>query len=226
MSVTGILLLAGNSTRYNKNINKNLELLNNQYIFLYSLNVFDKCNLIDEIILVIRELDKEILENIINKINFHKSIKLVVGGQTRMESVYNALNSTNSNIVVIHDAARPMIKEQYIVDGIKAMKDYFGAITGVISKDTIKITNEHNEIISSTNRSNTYIAQTPQIFDRKLLLDLHNKYKNDLSITDDSILLEKENYKVKIINGDYTNIKITTKEDLIIAKELIKITCK
>ena len=213
--------MAGNSTRYKKNINKNFELLNNQYIFLYSLNKFLENNYIDDVILVIREIDKEKIGSIIEKIISNKKIKLVIGGSTRSESVYNAIINTNSSYVVIHDAARPLIKDKYITNCLLAMNNYKGAITTVKAKDTIKISNNHGEIISSTNRINTYLGQTPQAFDRKLLLKLHEKYKNDLTITDDSMLLEKENYPIKIIEGDYSNIKITTKEDILIVKELL-----
>ena len=222
MKVTGIILLAGNSTRYNKGFNKNLELLNNQYVFLYSLNIYLKNELIDDIILVVREIDKEEIESILKTLKFNKPLKIVIGGNTRMESVYNGITNTNSNIVVIHDSARPLIKDRYITEGIKYMNDYYGAITAVKAKDTIKITNQEGEIIRSTNRSNTYNGQTPQIFNREMLLQLHKKYKNREDITDDSMLFELENYKVKIIEGDYTNIKITTKEDLEIAKQFIK----
>ena len=218
--ITGIILLAGNSTRYGKN--KNFEELDNKLVFLYSLDVFNNNTYIDDIILVIRESDKEFIDNLLKKYHFNKNIKLVIGGSTRMESVYNALINTNSEIVVIHDAARPMIKDEYINNCIEAIEKYRGAIIAVKVKDTIKLTNEEGEIISSTNRVNTYMAQTPQVFYRDLLLKLHLKYKNNLTITDDSMLLEMDGYKIKIVNGDYTNIKLTTKDDLILAKEYIK----
>ncbi len=218
--ITGIILLAGNSTRYGKN--KNFEELDNKLVFLYSLDVFNNNTYIDDIILVIRESDKEFIDNLLKKYHFNKNIKLVIGGSTRMESVYNALINTNSEIVVIHDAARLMIKDEYINNCIEAIEKYRGAIIAVKVKDTIKLTNEEGEIISSTNRVNTYMAQTPQVFYRDLLLKLHLKYKNNLTITDDSMLLEMDGYKIKIVNGDYTNIKLTTKDDLILAKEYIK----
>lgn len=218
--ITGIILLAGNSTRYGKN--KNFEELDNKLVFLYSLDVFNNNTYIDDIILVIRESDKEFIDNLLKKYHFNKNIKLVIGGSTRMESVYNALINTNSEIVVIHDAARPMIKDEYINNCIEAIEKYRGAIIAVKVKDTIKLTNDKGEIISSTNRVNTYMAQTPQVFYRDLLLKLHLKYKNNLTITDDSMLLEMDGYKIKIVNGDYTNIKLTTKDDLILAKEYIK----
>ena len=218
--VTGIILLAGNSTRYGKN--KNLERIDNKFVFLYSLDTFHNNNYIDDIILVVRESDSNLINDIIKEHNYTKSIKLVIGGSTRMESVYNALVKTNSDLVVIHDAARPMIKDEYISNCIESLSKYKGVITGVKVKDTIKITNDFGEIIESTNRINTYIGQTPQAFYKDLLLKLHLKYQKDLNITDDAMLLEKDGYKIKIINGDYTNIKITTPEDLTIAKVYIK----
>ena len=220
--VTGIILLAGNSVRYGKGFNKNLDLLNNKYIFLYSLEVFNQCNFIDDIILVIKKSDKDKILKILKDIHLSKEIKLVIGGSTRQESVYNALMNTNANIVVIHDGARPLIKSRYIEEGINAMDNYIGAITAVPVKDTIKIANDNQEIVASTNRERTYIGQTPQVFKKNILLDLHQKYKNDNSITDDAMLLEKENYKIKIIIGDYTNIKITNREDLLIAQNFME----
>ena len=217
--ITGIILLAGNSTRYGKN--KNLELLNGKYVFLYSLDAFQKNSKISDIILVVRQKDRDIINKIVLSQNYSKNIKIVIGGATRSESVYNALINTNSKIVVIHDAARPLIKDKYINNIIEALNKYDGAITGVLVKDTIKIVNDAGEIIESTKRINTYLGQTPQAFDRELLLNLHIKYQNDLNITDDSMLLERENYKVKITEGDYTNIKITTPGDIIIAKEYL-----
>ena len=101
------------------------------------------------------------------------------------------------------------------------MNNYKGATIGVKSKDTIKISNKCGIVINTTKRENTWIIQTPQCFDRKILLTLHEKYK-ELEVTDDCMFLEKANYKVKIIEGDYTNIKITTFEDLNIIKEFLK----
>ena len=148
--ITGIILLAGNSTRYGKN--KNLECIDNKYVFLYSLDIFCNNNYIDDIILVVKETDKELINEIIKKNNYTKPIKLVIGGATRMESVYKALIKTNFDIVVIHDAARPMIKDEYISNCIESLSRYKGVITGVKVKDTIKITNDLGEIIESTRR--------------------------------------------------------------------------
>lgn len=220
-SVTAVILAAGNSTRYGQNRNKNFEMLNGKMVLEYSLNAFNINNYIDDIIIVSKEDEKEKVKKVIEEQNLQKEVSIVVGGKTRQESVYNAISKTASDIVIIHDGARPMIKQKYISDCIEAMETIKGATIGVKSKDTIKITDEDNIVIETTKRANTWLIQTPQCFDRKVLLNMHEKYKNE-ECTDDCMLLEKENYKVKIIEGDYTNIKITTYEDINVIAELMK----
>lgn len=222
-TVTGILLLAGNSTRFGENINKNFELLNNNKTVLsYSLNCFNMNKYIDNIILAVKEKEKSTVDKIINSENIIKPIKIIYGGNSRKESVYKCIKNCNSDIVIIHDGARPLIKQEYINKCLDNIHQYKGVCIGVKSKDTIKIVNEKNEVINTTNRENTFVIQTPQCFDRNILLQIHNKYKSDVNITDDCMLLERENYKVKVICGDYTNIKITTQEDIDLVKCLLK----
>lgn len=220
-TVTGVILLAGSSTRYNKGINKNLDTIDDNLVINYSIKKFLNNDNINELILVVRKEDiDEVLENIYN-IESKKRIKLILGGKTRQESVYNALQVIDSDIVIIHDGARPLIKNKYINKCIETMDDYKASTIAVKSKDTIKIGNENNEVVSTTNRDNTWIIQTPQCFDTRLLKQLHEKYKNEF-VTDDCSLIEKEGIKVKLIEGDYSNIKITTPEDIDIVKKLIK----
>ena len=214
-SITGIILLAGNSTRFGKNINKNFEILmNGKTVLSYSLNSFNKNQYIDNIILAVKENELNIIKEIVTNEKINKPIKFIYGGNSRKESVYNCIKNCNSDIVIIHDSARPLIKQEHINQCIENMKFYKGVSLGVKSKDTIKIVNDNNEVISTTNRNNTFVIQTPQCFDRNTLLEVHNKYKNNTEITDDCMLLEKENYKIKIIPGNYSNIKITTQEDI------------
>ena len=218
--VTAIILVAGNSTRYGKNRNKNFDKVNGKTVLSYSLNEFDKNEYIDDIVIAIKQNEIDIVNDIISKENPTKNPKIVIGGETRKDSVYNCLNSTDSDIVIIHDSARPVIKQEYINKCIESMSTFKGVTIGVKSKDTIKITDDDGVVINSTNRANTWIIQTPQCFDRKLLFEMHEKYKNK-DFTDDCQLLEVENYKVKIIEGDYTNIKITTYEDINIVKGFV-----
>lgn len=216
-TVTAIILAAGNSTRYGKNRNKNFEIVSGKAVLAYSLNEFDKNTYIDNIIIAIKESEKQEVTDIINKESLTKNISIITGGDTRKDSVYNCIKSINSDIVIIHDGARPLIKQEYISNCIENMQEFKGVTVGVKSKDTIKITDENGIVINTTNRSNTWLIQTPQCFDRDTLLKMHEKYKND-DVTDDCSLLEKDNYKIKIILGDYSNIKITTSEDLDIVK--------
>lgn len=218
--VTAIILVAGNSTRFGQNRNKNFELINGKSILSYSINAFNKNQYIDNIIVVIKQDDKETVEEIINKENVLKKLDIVTGGNSRQESVYNAIKNTTSEIVIIHDGARPAIKQKYINSEIEGMSNFKGVTVGVKSKDTIKITDDNGIVLNTTKRSNTWIIQTPQCFDRQILLDLHEKYK-DTEVTDDCMLLEKGGYKIKIIEGDYTNIKVTTYEDIDIIKQFI-----
>lgn len=131
-----------------------------------------------------------------------------------MESVYNALKETSSDIVIIHDGARPNIKEEYIEKCLEQMQEFKGVTVAVKSKDTIKICDDNGVVIETTKRANTYLIQTPQCFERKTLLNLHEKFKGDEEITDDCMVLEKGGYKIKVVEGDYENIKVTTFDDL------------
>ena len=216
-TVTAIILVAGNSTRFGTGKNKNFELVNGKTVLSYSLDEFNKNQYVDNILIAMRKEDKEQVQKIIDLGKRDKDIQLIIGGNSRKQSVYNCIQKTNSDIVIIHDGARPAIKQQYINECIENMKDYKGVTIGVPSKDTIKITDDNNIVINTTQRSNTWIIQTPQCFDRKILAELHQKYQNE-DVTDDCMLLEKEGYAVKIIKGGYTNLKITTYEDIDIMK--------
>lgn len=218
--VTAIILVAGNSTRYGKTINKNLEEINGKPVFLYSVEAFNQSRYIDNIIIAAKEEDKEDINNVIRRTLLNKDVTVVTGGNTRKESVYNCIKATRSDIVIIHDGARPAIRQEYISKCLEGMDEYRGVTVGVKSKDTIKITNDNNIVTNTTNRNNTWIIQTPQCFDRNLLLSVHERFKND-DVTDDCMLLEKNKNDIKIVEGDYTNIKITTAEDLDIIKNFI-----
>lgn len=220
-TVTAVILVAGNSTRFGKNRNKNFELINGKTILSYSINAFSKNDYIDDIIIVIRKEDREAVEQIIKQEKIGKEINIVIGGNSRQESVHNAIKYATSDIVIIHDGARPGIKQEYISKCIETLEEFKGVTIGVKSKDTIKITDDNGVVINSTKRSNTWIIQTPQCFDRKVLLDLHEKFKNE-EVTDDCMLFEKGGYKVKVIEGEYTNIKVTTYEDINIMGEWLK----
>lgn len=219
MKVTGIILAAGNSTRFGQNKNKNLFKINGKSVIEYSIDVLNNSKKIDDIILVIKEEEKSYFEEIVNNLTLYKPIKYVIGGKTRKASVYNAIMMTDANFVVIHDGARPNIVSKYIDASLNEMDKFKGTTIAVKSKDTIKICDSNQIVISTTNRANTWLIQTPQCFDRQILKAAHERFnENDESITDDCMLLENSGYDIKIIEGDYSNVKVTTYDDLNLVK--------
>ena len=138
---------------------------------------------------------------------------LVEGGRERQDSVYQALQLCREQWVLIHDGARPFATHTMIEDCLKALKKYPAVTTGVLSKDTIKLVNASMEVESTTDRSCSYLVQTPQGFWREELLRAHEQLEGR-AFTDDCGLMEETGHKVKVVPGAYENIKITTPEDL------------
>lgn len=222
--VNAIILAAGSGSRMNIGYNKQYICLNGKEVLAYTLEAFQKNDKVDNIILV--SSSKEIdfcKENIVEKYNFTKVSRIVSGGETRQNSVYNGLKACKgSEIVIIHDGARPFVKKEFINESILKAKEFGASTVAVKVKDTIK-TGEDNIFKSTLNRDNLYSVQTPQAFKYDLILKAHeNAVKNNLNGTDDSSLVEFLEGKVYIVNGDYFNIKITTKEDIYIGEAIIK----
>ena len=221
--VAGIIVMAGNSTRYGKGVNKNLEIVNGKPVILYSLETFDKNKYVDEIVVVVKESEIENIKEILNSHKFNKKIKIEIGGKERKESVYNGIKSINSDIVLVHDGARPLVKDSHIENLLLEMDKDKGTTIGVKSKDTIKVADDNGIVNNTVKRANTWIIQTPQCFDRNLLKQAHEENQSNEGITDDCMLLERLGYNIKIVEGDYSNIKITTSEDKNIVQELMNL---
>ena len=219
--ISAIILAAGTGTRFGSEINKVYEMLNNKPIIEYSVNAFSEHQLIDEIFFVIKLGEEDLFERKLGK--YKDRVNVVIGGNSRQESVKNALEKTNSDIVIIHDGARPFITEKMITDCIHTMEEYPGCTVGVKSKDTIKITNDSDIVTDTTIRKNTWIIQTPQCFNEEILKKAHfAELPYGVEMTDDCMLMEYFNHDVKLIEGSYNNIKITLKEDLDIAEFMMK----
>jgi len=216
--VTAIILVAGNSTRFGKNRNKNFEVIEGKEVLLYSLEKFNENNLVNDIFIVCKKNEEDIVKKIVAKVELKKDLQYITGGSTRQESVYNAITKTSSDIVIIHDGARPMVKDKFITDCIEEMQNFKGDSIAVKSKDTIKITDDNGIVKETTLRKNTWVIQTPQCFDRKVLLEMHEKFKGDETVTDDCMLMERSGNPVKLIEGEYSNIKVTTYDDVNLVK--------
>jgi len=220
LKISLIILAGGSGNRLGMKIPKALVKLDDKSLLILSLKSFDFI-LWEQIIVTYpnnfyKDFNKEIKNS---KLNNH--ISLIKGGKERQESVYNALkeiNPTNTNLVIIHDAARPFTTKQLITTLIDNYT-YPGIIPALKPTDTIFLSN-NDEIGEKLDREKLILIQTPQLFDYKTLINCHIKLKDKL-FTDDSSIIKECGYSVKWLDGDKNNFKITTKEDLAIAKYLL-----
>lgn len=223
--ISAIILAGGKGKRMRSAISKQFIDIKGKPIIYYTLKKFSENKKIDNIIVVLPEDEvKYFKENILKKYELRIN-KIVIGGKERQDSVYNALKSlknSSTDIVLIHDGARPFISERIINEGIKFAEIYGAAAPGVMPKDTIKVKNEKNFSVDTPNRANLVLIQTPQVFKFDEILECHEKIRyNGEMVTDDTMVVEKYGYSVYLYDGEYTNIKVTTPEDLILAERLI-----
>ena len=223
--ISAIILAGGKGKRMGSAISKQFIDIKGKPIIYYTLKKFSENKKIDNIIVVLPEDEvKYFKENILKKYELRIN-KIVIGGKERQDSVYNALKNiknSSTDIVLIHDGARPFISERIINEGIKFAEIYGAAAPGVMPKDTIKVKNEKNFSVDTPNRANLVSIQTPQVFKFDEILECHEKIRyNGEMVTDDTMVVEKYGYSVYLYDGEYTNIKVTTPEDLILAERLI-----
>ena len=223
--ISAIILAGGKGKRMNSSISKQFIEIKGKPIIYYTIKKFNDNKNIDNIILVLSSEEIEYFKkNILNKYDI-KVDKIVVGGAERQDSVYNGLKSlenSETDIVLIHDGARPFISDRIIDEGIKYATIYGASAPGVMPKDTIKIKDENNFSLNTPNRETLVSIQTPQVFKFNEILECHRKVKIDkLVVTDDTMVVEKYGYSVYLYDGEYTNIKVTTPEDLILGEKLI-----
>lgn len=215
---TAVVLSGGSGKRTTLDINKTLYKIHNKQVLQYSIDVFQKDPDCNELIIVSSKLDYSEINN-----KYSSVAKIVVGGKERQQSVFNGVDVAINEHVLVHDGARPNINLD-IVNNIKKYIDTYKAITcGVLLKDTIKKSN--NGIIKETiDRTNLYIIQTPQFVCKSIYLDCYKKALSDnIILTDDVSLIEKyTNYEVKLVLGDYKNIKFTTVDDILLLEVLLK----
>lgn len=220
---SAIILAGGRGKRMGYSISKQFIELKGKPILYYTLKKFIDNENIDKIILVLPQDEIEYCRReIIDKYSL-KVDKIINGGKERQHSVYNGLIAIEkSDIVLIHDGARPFISDRIINEGIELAKRYGAAAPGVVPKDTIKIKDSNGFSIDTPNRESLVAIQTPQIFKLDTILECHKKVNMSGDIvTDDTMVVEKYGYKVYLYDGEYTNIKVTTPEDLILAEKLV-----
>lgn len=221
-----VIVAAGTGSRMNMGINKQFIKLEEKEIIAYTIEKFYNNSNIEDIVVVVKEDESEFFKKeILDKYNF-KNIKIAYGGKERQDSVYNGLKSLDEkcDVVLIHDGARPFVSDKIIDNCIEEVKEHKAIVVGVPVKDTIKVIDNDKNIVDTPNRSVLWAVQTPQTFDYNILLDAYkDAFKSGFYGTDDAMLVERIGYKVKMVEGSYNNIKITTKEDLSVGSQILKI---
>ncbi len=222
---TAIVLAAGKGSRMKSDTEKQFMMLGDYPVIYYSLKAFNDSP-VDEIILVTGHNSVEYCrEEIVRCFGFDKVSRITEGGRERYNSVYNGLLACdNPENVIIHDGARPFVTVNMINRCIHTLEDYKACTVGMPVKDTIKVVDDNQIGLSTPTRESLWQIQTPQAFDYKMLLGCYEEMmKETPDVTDDTMVAERYgNCRVKVIEGSYSNIKITTPEDLKIGLEILK----
>jgi len=233
MRLTAILLAAGRGLRFGSKIPKPLAKACAKPIIIYSLEVLSKHPLVKDIIVVVNNKNAKGVISKIRQYHINKVKRIVQGGLRRQDSVLNALSVIDgkTDLILIHDAARPFIYSDTITSAIEEAKCHGAAIVGVPVKATIKkvVTRSpcqevtRKTIVKETlDRSGLWEIQTPQVFRKDLILKAYKKLGKRTVATDDAMLVEKLGARVSVVLGSYDNIKITTPEDLVLAEAIAK----
>lgn len=223
--ISAIIVAGGKGKRMGQKISKQYIRIGEKEIIARTIEVFQKSKCIDDIVLVVPESDSDFCKrDIVNKYKFTKVKHVILGGRERQESVYNGLKYCNdeTELVLIHDGVRPFVDDDIIKKSIEAARKIGACTAAVPVKDTIKVIGEDGLSVETPERSRLWAIQTPQTFKYELILEAHERAKKEgFNGTDDTMLVEHIGHKVGVIMGSYTNIKITTKEDIAFAEAIL-----
>jgi 2-C-methyl-D-erythritol 4-phosphate cytidylyltransferase len=217
-----VIPAAGQGKRMNAGMNKQFIELDGKPIIIHTLSVFEQDDWCKGIILVINEQERDQFEKMLKRFQIKKVVALVSGGAERQHSVYNGLKAVqHTDTVLIHDGARPFITIAKIHQLVETAKEKGAAIVAVPVKDTMKRVIDHL-VEQTVDRSSLWAVQTPQAFCVSLIREAHERANAEGFIgTDDASLVERMGKEVVVIEGDYTNIKLTTPDDLLFAKAIL-----
>ena len=232
MKTVAVVLAAGSGSRMKTDVKKQYMEIGGKPLVYYSLKAFEE-SIIDDIVLVVSRGDVDYVKNeIVKKYGFDKVTAVVEGGLARYHSVRLGLQASDPNCdyAFIHDGARPFIDRDIIMRSFQAVKEYKACVVGMPAKDTIKISDEKGFAASTPDRNLMWTVQTPQVFSYKMILELYQRLDREegdlmakgINITDDAMVVEYyTDTKVKLVEGSYDNIKITTPEDIAVAEAII-----
>ena len=225
---SAVVLAAGRGSRMKSDREKQFLMIGEYPLIYYALDCFERSSLIDEIVLVASEGNREQLQKeIVEKYGFQKVKNIVIGGAERYDSSYaGLLGCDHPDVVFIHDSARPFIDGAMLERQLQAVHQYGGAVLAMPTKDTIKIVDENGQVKSTPDRRNVWIVQTPQAFRYDLIRKAHEQLRVENrmeTITDDAMVAEATGIcPVKVVEGSYNNIKVTTPEDLSLAENILR----
>ncbi len=224
--VSAIIVAAGKGTRMHNVQRKQYLSLAGLPILTRTLVVFDKCDLVEQIVLVIPQDDINFChKNVLKPAGLTGKIILAAGGERRQDSVFSGLKAVDPgcSIVVIHDGVRPFLRNAQLIRCIEGALESGACILGVPAYETLKQVNASDHIVGTLQRDDVWLAQTPQAFRYDLICKAHDRARMEgYAATDDASLVERLGHAVKIITGSRDNIKITTREDLEMARGLVQ----
>lgn len=225
-NVAAILPCAGQGKRMGSKVSKPYIEIWGRPLVTYTLDAFQAHPHIDEIVMVVRKEDLDYCrKNIVDKYRFTKVKAVVAGGKERQDSIFLGMSLLDEKTewVVVHDGARPLVTKEILERALKTAWQKGSAVVGVPAKDTIKKVNDDLTVSETPERKTLWQVQTPQIFRKETLLNAYEQSTlNNWQVTDDASLVEKLGEKVYMVKGEYTNIKVTTPEDIFFVKEMIR----
>ena len=222
---SAVIPAAGTGVRMGTEIKKQFLKLGEKEIIASTIEKFEQCHEVDEIVLSTAKDMMELLTQIVEREKFKKVSAIVEGGKERQHSVYAGLCAINKSaeIIVVHDGVRPFVKVEDIAKTIAVAKQRGACVVGVKAKDTVKICNTQNEIVTTPERNFVWNIQTPQAFQKDILIRAFQRAEKENFVgTDESVLAERDGTVVSVVEGHYENIKITTPDDMIIGKAFLK----
>lgn len=223
--VTAIIAAAGRGTRMGQGMNKVFMHLDKRPLLSYTIDIFEKCRAIDEVIIAVGEEDSKALRSLIAGCGYRKVRQIVIGGAERQHSIANALKklSPETRWVAVHDGARPFVSGDLLARAISDAQKWGAVGVAVPVKDTVKIVDEAGFVECTPERKKLWAMQTPQVFSREILEKAYrHSEQTGFAATDDAALVETLGIKVKLLLGEYTNIKITTPEDMLFAEAILR----
>lgn len=221
MKVSAIIPAAGSGLRFGQA--KQFKLFAGTPLLFYAIKPFIECDAIEEILLILPENKFEKIKKDVSLIPSKKPINVIKGGERRQDSVRNGVLATrvDSHLVCIHDAARPFVTVELINQSINACQSADGGVVALKSPDTVKYS-ENGLIKKTINRDNVWLAQTPQTFKKKKLIEaIVDAEKNNITCTDESSLMERMGFSILLIEGHINNFKITSQDDWSRAETLL-----